>query len=184
MVKMLKHTFAFSIVAASLSMLLWVCVFWFLISGIVQGGADSAGAQGEISRLVQTRANAKAAAAVMRERRDDILRIQNFFVDRERPIAFLKSLEGIAGALGVTLAVDVDSTEDDKNSLAFRLALGGTREGVMRALALIERMPYGVVVQDASYEEVSSSGTGSTVRSGGTPSSRLTLLIRVRAQGK
>lgn len=161
--------------------------FWKL-SGIIENSdARLQNIESKIFSFEEERTLARTAEGVIKARRDDIGRINGFFVDRERPIEFIESLERIAKETRNKMALDFDEGRSKEERLFFRITAEGEEKNVRKFLRLLEFMPYEIRIEDLSFQRIGVS-TGVYVppvpgkKAGEAPPSlRLFLFISVKA---
>lgn len=134
----------------------------------------------DIADLAEDRAAARNAAALVRSRAADLDRVKNFFVDRERPVAFVEDLERLAKDTDTVLALGVDEGGSDKDTFLFHLSVEGDRARVIRYVRGLEAIPYVIHVDEMSLEKGNPESYRAGIASGRGPKMRLMLTIRVK----
>ncbi len=157
------------------------CVlFWSVLFG-VRGGAEALRAlNGEIDTLRDGRKHFSEISGILEKKDGDIGRIEQFFVDRNDPLVFIKALEGLAKTTGTALDISLQDAKAGNNTFAFQLAVEGSASGITRFVRLLEQMPYGVHVDDVLFQEIG--GRGDVPRSTGgrlSPTHRAIFSIHV-----
>ena len=117
----------------------------------------------------------KTIADLIKNRDADIQRIEHIAVDHERPLQFIETMEQIAHISSIKVALAVDETGRDPQSLVFRATLEGSRQGVRTMLALIEQLPYQINIEHISFQQ----NVPDTFTKSQTDSSALTHLLLV-----
>ena len=130
-------------------------------------------AETRIAEAKELREAAKSHSIVLRERQYDIARVESFFINPRKPIAFIERLEGLAHLTRNQFDFTIENTdEDQKSTLVFHLRIDGTQQSVRMMLRAIELLPYPVHVQEIIIQQ-----TGQTISSGS--STLLTLILGV-----
>ncbi len=153
--------------------------FWRVTRAVRRSDFVLGEIQSKIDGLVDERRRAQVLEAVLEKRKRDLGRITEFFVDRERPIAFIEAVERAAAATGNTIAIDVDEGAGGGQVLLFRFTAEGTEANLLRYVRLLETLPYKLEIGEITYQKIpsdSSSGPGSK------PPARLLLTLGVRAR--
>lgn len=153
----LRNFLSSRIVTALLISFVWAGIsagiFWYLSSGVREIGAELETIELQIVRLEKERASAVLSAELAKRRPADITRIRAFFVNRERPVAFIEALEGLARDTGVEILLNAEERASRPGFLAFRIGLKGAKEGLLTHLRLMELMPYKISVEDVVFRE-------------------------------
>lgn len=118
---------------------------------------------------------------LMRNRAQDIQRIQHIAVDPKRPLQFIETIEQIGRAANVKMVLTVDEKKDDVQALLFHATLEGNEKDVRAMLALIQQLPYQIKIANILFKRDVSAGSNpkqvilSTI-------TRLILTMRVATQ--
>jgi len=157
---------------ATLGAAVWV--FWFAASGVARDEAVRADIQARLDGFARDRSRAQAFRALRVKRQEDVTRILGLFVDRARPIGFLRTLEGLGRATGSAVTIEINDAASDSDHLGFRVIVeGGGQDAMTRYVRLLERLPYTITVTQISEEGRSPDA--------GFPD-RLVVLLRVRTR--
>lgn len=143
----LIFTIIFSLVASSLS----AFGFWILVSGIADAQKGMRDGDSKIVAFDADRKSARRARTILKERSEDLSRIRNVLVDRERPISFIETLETYAKTVGVATTLGVDEANKEAGTLTFRLALEGKEQNILTYLSLIELLPFETKVINLNF---------------------------------
>lgn len=135
----------------------------------------------EIGTREMARRNARALAQILAARERDIERVQSFFIDRDRPVEFVETLERLATTAGVALEISVDEGVGRDTPLVFRLSVKGARVRVLQYLGLIETVPHAVRVAAFQYQSEVSREDAAGQDSGNVPAV-LSILLEVESQ--
>lgn len=111
------------------------------------------------------------------KRAEEMTRIHAFFIDKDRPLAFIEALESLGRQTKTSLAIDAGGASKDPKYFTFRLSLEGSREDTLAFTALLERMPYEILIR--SFTLSSSEGAA---ESPGAPRTRLLLTISAKTK--
>lgn len=80
-------------------------------------------------------------------RADDIDRINSFFIEQERPLAFIESVESLGRTTRNVLVLGAESNLTGSGYFTFRITVEGERKNALRFLSLIETMPYQLYIE-------------------------------------
>lgn len=152
--------------------------FWHMAGSVLRSGSVILEIQSKIDGLARERVDAKLIERLFGERKDDYMRIKEFYADSEQPVAFLKNLEAFARATGNTLAIDVNEGGSDARHLSFRLALEGKEKDLLAYVRLLERAPYLVEIMEVLYQNLALEES----RRAGSPPARLNITLQVRTR--
>ncbi len=177
-----KRFIATIILAVVCNILLGVLYWWLYI--YVSGARMSLSkVKSDIASSGEDRKAVRAADLIFAERKDDLARIEKFFIDSKQPVDFIESLENLARATRNQITLSVDSGIREQRMLAFRLSLDGSKENLLRYLALLELLPYEIHVDEISLQRAEGFEAGAAVgQSGTSPAHRLSLLFRVKTK--
>lgn len=89
---------------------------------------------------------------VIKNRSQDIQRIQHIAIDPERPLRFIETIEQIGRITGVKVALTINEKQNDMQELLFRATLQGDEKNVRAMLALIEQLPYQINITHISFQ--------------------------------
>lgn len=167
-------TFSATLVLALIAVVLLTLVYVILLKGVREGERAIREVEGKIAASKEREEAARAASALLQQRRGDIARITAFLVDKEKPVVFIETIENLAKNTGNRLELTLAGDERKDSELAFIALVQGTEEGVMRYLKLLELLPYAITFDTVRFERTPSDT--------GTASHRLTLGLRVRTQ--
>lgn len=133
----------------------------------------------EIYRLSEERVLGRGVGSLLTTRQDDLSRIQGFFADRARPLAFVESMQQAAKATGNFAEFAVSEKGGSNTDLLFRASIEGTEKSVMRYVRAIESLPYIVFIEEASFEKIAP-GSRRPRAGFSTAEVRLSIAIRVK----
>ena len=108
----------------------------------------------KIKSLETERKEARTAAALMEERKEDINSINNFFVDRGNLLPFIEELERLAKDSHNIIALDLNEQGNTSDILTFRLTIEGTQKTALKYLELLEMMPYEIIIEDLTSQKI------------------------------
>ena len=92
--------------------------------------------------------------AVRSRRADDIGRINKFFIEKDRPLDFIESLEYLGRITQTALAIDAGGMNKESDYFTFRLAIDGNQKNTFKFLSLLERMPYTILVSSLAVSNL------------------------------
>lgn len=127
---------------------------WLLIQ-INEVGVTLRGVAEKMAKLEVERKTARGAHVFLKERAEDLAKINNFFVDRERPVEFIENLEEIAKKTKNQIVIDFDEGRSKERNLFFRLVVDGSEASIRKYLKLLELMPYKIKVGDLTFQKIS-----------------------------
>ena len=88
----------------------------------------------------------------IKNRTQDIQRIQHIAIDPYRPLPFIETMEQIGRSTNVKIALGVDEKKEDTPSLLFRATLEGNENNIRSMLALIQQLPYQITIEHISFQ--------------------------------
>lgn len=176
MKRMHLFTFMATVGVSLIGTLASMGMFVFLYARIQDAYSDLEDIAGEISAREDARKNARALAVVLAEKQDDVNRVRSFFVDRNRPVAFIEALERLAAETNVGLEISIDEGNARTDLFVFRLSVDGEAPRVRAYLGLLETMPYAVRVAAFQYH------IGEAEKSGNNANGSLSVLLEVEAR--
>ena len=152
--------------------------FWRMAVGVWQRDFVLGELQSKLEGLREDRDRAKDLAVILKRQDKNLDRIGEFFVNRERPVAFIEAVERIAVSSGNAIALDVDEGRNDERHLGFRLTAEGEEDNLLRYVRLLEALPYKLEIGEIIFQRrVSDSSTG---RTGGKSSLIISLRVSAR----
>lgn len=153
-------------------------LFWTIAASVVDERQRIVELQTRIDGFEHDRAFASEFSSLRQSRQTDIARIETFFPDRDRPIAFLEALDLVGTSAAQKSAVDLDEQGGDAEHLAFRVTVSGTLTELRRYLHAITLMPYDIAIKELAYQHQV------VAPSSGVPAPpdqlRISILIRTR----
>lgn len=154
-------------------------LFVFVTMRILDGIQARESIVPEIHRMSGERALERGVGSLIVSRQNDLYRIGAFFVDRARPLDFVKSLQRAARMTGNFAEFTVDERASSGGDLLFHASVEGTGRSVMRYMQALEVLPYIVSVEEMNFEKISAERRRS--RPGFVPSEAgLSVTLRVR----
>lgn len=153
--------------------------FWRVTRAVWRSDFVLGETQSKIDGLADERRQARALEMILESRKEDLTRIAEFFADRERPIAFIESVERAAAASGNKIAIDAEEGAGDPEALRFRITAEGTEAGLLRYVRLLEALSYKLEMEEITYQKTQSDPFAV---GGPKPSARLLVALRVRAR--
>ena len=159
---------------------------WLYISmASAVGRADSSLAlvREKVADLERERHLARNFERILGERKEELARIETFFVDHEHPLEFIERLENLAKITGNSPALGVEGSPAERSQLTFRITLDGNETSITQYLKLFELLPYQIGVEEFTMQKIGGSGTTGTAPTGGRePDTRLTMIIVVKTR--
>ena len=152
--------------------------FWRLAVGVWQRDFVLGELQSKIEAMREDRERARDLAVILERRKSDLDRIDKFFVNRERPVAFIEAIERLGAATGNKIAIDVAEARDDGQRLGFRLTLEGGENNLLRYVRLLETLPYKLEMEETFFQRNMPDSSGVPK----TAAVRLILSFKVRAR--
>lgn len=155
---------------------------WWWLQGRTRELYDASHAvESEIAMRVRERGEAKNLVKSARVYQPDFDRFAHFFVARERPVEFIEALEDTARKAGVIMFLTLDEGESKKTILTFHLTAEGVEDRVRTFLSLMELLPYGILVEEVSFERgIIDAKAASVSKIESSSRTRLTLLLKVQ----
>lgn len=119
------------------------------------------------------RIQARSTGILLERRAEDIARIERVQVNRQEPVPFIELLEMIADRTGNKIALAIEESAADTNTIGFRATVSGTAASVRHFLRAVESAPHFIEIQEIIFERIGPEDLG--------PRATLTLAIRVGA---
>ena len=101
---------------------------------------------------------------LLSKREADVLRIKNFFVEPEKVVEFIESMEALAKNIGNKISIDFDEAKSSGENYYFRFTVDGTAEGVIGYLRALELYPAEIRIQDFIFQRLLQAVGGPTYR--------------------
>ncbi len=146
-----------SIIAITISFFLIIVSIagtWFLYREMQMITTEIQIIREEIASLEAENGAIRDFQAVRSRRADDIERINKFFIEKDRPLDFIESLESLGRVTHSTLAIDAGGLSKESDYFTFRLAIDGNQENTFKFLTLLERMPYTIIVSSLAVSNL------------------------------
>jgi len=175
-----KFILSTGLFAALVGIFIWG--FWRLQRNIAHFTVGLEEASQKVISLERERRDARRTGSLLLTREKELEPLIQFFVDRERPVAFLEHLEEVARRTRNTLAVDVGQEQQDESALALRLTIEGNRKSLLQYLKLLELMPYQITVEDIAFQDISGGASARSGKQTAAPSAQLLISIRVKTK--
>ena len=86
-------------------------------------------------------------------RATDIERIRAFFIEKDRPLDFIETIESLGRSTKIKLLLDALPPTDKTASLTFRVIAEGSEKDVSRFLSLVELMPYEITIHSFAVNQ-------------------------------
>lgn len=173
--------FILTVLSSILAIAASLAVFWLLYANAGSLDETKAVHLAEAARLEEKRKNIRRTLQTIEANPVGVERLNAFLADRERPIAFIEAVEELADETGNSVSLDLIGPETAKDALSFRLTVDGELPRLIRYLALLENMPYGIGLEEISYQRIASELLRAAGAGNETPPSRLILLLKVKA---
>ena len=154
--------------------------YWQLARRVNANNLERREIELRIAGLEEERRNARNLASLLDERRLEVSRINRFFIDRDRPIAFIEDIERLAAATDNIVTIDIDEEQSDERNLGFQLTLEGSQVSILNYVRLFELAEYKIAGQELAFQKSAADAAQTT--SAGRPAGRLLLTIRARAR--
>ncbi|MCX6787006.1 MAG: hypothetical protein NTY93_00550 [Candidatus Kaiserbacteria bacterium] len=149
---MKSHFFNLIIVFISVLAVLIGYGFWY--AAVAAKSATVAGLQNQIATETETASRIATARAVITEIAGDEAVVQSYFVPETGVVRFISELEAQGQAQGATTSVlSVSTGTGTQPTLLFSLSVKGTFDAVLRAVGVIEYMPYNLSVSGLSLTQ-------------------------------
>lgn len=170
--------YTFIITIAVCALVISVLVFGLVSMSLNVLSADDelAAVDAKINELYQERRRAETVGMLLTERKDDIVRLRGFFLDRQRPIEFIEQLENLARMTKNTIALGVQEGSKDTSSLSFRITVDGTQSSIRTFVRIFDVLPYSITISSVTFQNQSAAQTASGTDMQGSPA-RLTGVI-------
>ncbi len=155
----------FLTIAVSLTVLSFLS--WVLAKLLNQAKTASTVLRGSAEKIFELEAKRKLAdemRILIKDRAEDLAKINKFFVDRERPVEFIENLEEVGKKTKNRVFIDFDEARSKGKNLYFKLTIEGSENSTRQYLKLLELMPYKVRVEDLNFQKMTISETPTFVR--------------------
>ena len=144
-----KFIFTTAFFAASISA---VMLGFFQFSSLAEASRTEAGELfSKIEALREQRMQAQRVKNLLGERKGDIERIKNFFVNRELPIRFIELLENAARRTGNTIVLNAENNPSRAHIVTFRISIKGTRQSVTTFFDVMDALPHEININSLRY---------------------------------
>lgn len=114
--------------------------------------------------LEEERKAVRGVDSLLSEREADVSRIKNFFVEPERVVEFIESIETLAKNTGNKISIDFDEAKSSGENYYFRFTIDGTEKSVIGYLRATELYPALIRIQDFVLQRLVQSAEGPTRR--------------------
>jgi len=148
-----KKKFVISALGTSLILGVGLWGFWRMSHRVARADIVLAEIQGKIDGLFEERRQSRTLEAILVKYRDDIRRIEEVFVDRARPVAFIEAIEELASKTGNAIAIEVNEPGSEKRALSFRITLEGERDNLLTYIRLLENLPYKIETTEMFFQK-------------------------------
>ncbi len=169
----LRQKFLATVIVASLLVGVFGWLYVSMVSAVRRADSGLLKVEASIAGLERERRQARIFERTAEEREKDLARIENFFIDHERPLELIERLEGLAKVTGSLIALNVESPTAGGRDLNFRITLDGFESNVAKYVRLFELLPYEIKVQELILQKVEGSRESD---------SRLTMLVVVKTR--
>lgn len=169
----LRQKFLATVIVTPLLVGVFGWLYIAMASAVRRADSGLAQVEASIAGLERERRQARIFERTIEGREKDLARIENFFVDHERPLEFIEQLESLAKVTGSLIALNIESPTAGGRDLNFRITLDGFEPNVARYLKLFELLPYEIKVQELTLQKIEGSRESDT---------RLTMLVVVKTR--
>lgn len=169
-----------SIIAIAVSFLLIIASIagtWFLYREMRAIKTEIQTIRDGIALLEAENGTIRDFQTIRSRRRDDIGRINKFFIEKDRPLDFIEAIESLGRITHSTLAIDAGGVSKESDYFIFRLAIDGDQENTLKFLSLLERMPYTIRISSLTVSNLEGNPQNPEVRR-----TRLSLTINARTK--
>jgi hypothetical protein len=98
------------------------------------------------------RTSTRELAMLLNERSDDMARIKGIFVDPERPIRFIESVEALGVTTQCEVLLNIVGVDTTTHEMRFHFDVSGSEQDLFRFLELLDLMPYVMHVERVEVE--------------------------------
>ncbi len=132
---------------------------WFHLFSVIGAQREKiANARLNLALAEKRAVDSKSLKSLMEEIAEKRNRIDAVFLDNERIIEFIETLERLSGQTGVSL--DIKSVSVGKGGAVFRLEAAGDFGGVFKYLGLVENLSYQVFIKKSYIQLNENEPTG------------------------
>lgn len=128
---------------------------WLLSRSVTRTQDSIQRIRSEILMLEEERKFARVVQSFLDKRGDDIAGLDKIFIDRERPVEFIETLENLARTTGNRLTIEFNEGVSTKTILSFRLTIEGAESSTKKYLELLELLPYIIKIENLSFQKYS-----------------------------
>lgn len=128
---------------------------WLLSRSVTRTQASIQRIRNEILMLEEERRFARAVQSFLDKRGDDIAGLDKIFIDRERPVEFIETVENLARTTGNRLTIEFNEGVSTKTILSFRLTIEGAESSTKKYLELLELLPHIIKIENLSFQKYS-----------------------------
>lgn len=142
-----------TIIVSSLIIAMLITVLWWLRAKIETSRATLEESQNRVMTLEGERSQARLLASMLKKRAHDLERVRALLIiDRERPVAFIEAMEGMARRIGSTVKLTINPNKQEAGILAFQVVITGSEASVLTMLRAIELMPYEISIDELRFQ--------------------------------
>ena len=126
--------------------------WWYLYSRVVRASGEAVRLAEAISVAEAKQDNIRTLTVFFSDIEEDRAKISSAFVDRETLVLFIENMERLAAQAAVILVIESASLPEKGAALpSFRVRATGSFAGLYRFAALLETMPYHVVLDEVRF---------------------------------
>lgn len=151
--------FAKLIITSTVMLSLFAAAIFFYIRAISDIAANEdmlIVLEEKIAQLQHEQKRVAATGEMLQRHTQDIERVRNYFVDKNRPIIFIEELERAARETKNLITLVIEEGKQEDKTLFFRVTFDGTESSVRHALLVLDRLPYQGAIASISYQRTSS----------------------------
>lgn len=115
--------------------------------------------RGEVNELViriaegdARRKAARESTFVLESRKEQLKRLDKFFIKKDQPVPFVEKLESSAKKLGNKFTIELDENKKAGENMFFRLSISGSESSVKNYLHFLELLPYKIKVEEIFWQ--------------------------------
>ena len=162
------------LVVSMIVLVVSVSAYILMYRAVVTDAESAAAARTATVKASADATRAKAIADAYQQTTSSRARLSTFLVNDSNVVAFIKKVESISKQSGATVSISSISSGtagvSSKKAVIAAVSITGSWSAVMRAIGLVENMPYAIMVQSVRLG-------GSTVASGSEWSASISLSV-------
>lgn len=128
---------------------------WYLYKIMNSINSEIQATRSEIASIESENDVIREFQQLVTKRAPDINRVHALFIEADRPLRFIETIESLGRTTKNLITLDAQSPGNDTQYFTFRITAEGEKRNVFRFLDLLEHMPYEITVRSYSSNALS-----------------------------